>query len=229
MKSAVRYITLASVGAMMLTFSLCGCNNGTQSNSSSQAGVGDTSGGVSEEAETSADETEAPTADETEAPAEGDPSDVPDGDVSAAQIDGGRFSLNDGEFSFELSDGWNFEDTGIAYQFENEDYAGCSFNLVLSDVTIPAEDLTADNMSGSYPTLMSDYELVDFKTMQIDQKPAAYICMSGTYSMMTVRTTISQYIVQSGDKQYTLSFSQTGENEEFSQMIASLADSIEVK
>ncbi len=144
-------------------------------------------------------------------------------------IENGRFSLPDNTFSFDVPEGWEMTDNGVAFQFENEDSVNNTFNLISTATYSSVEDVTQEQMAGTYETMMTDFQLIDFQHTDIKGKPAVYMNISGKYSMMTTDTVIYQYEIQSGETLYTLSFSQGGWDDGFSDMITALIDSIEIK
>ncbi|MCH5324332.1 MAG: hypothetical protein J1E39_03875 [Eubacterium sp.] len=184
----------------------------------SSDGVFDTvSSEASENESTPADNSDESTAQESSEP-----------EKEHVYVENGRFSLPDNAFSFALAEGWEMTDNGIAYQFANEESVNNTFNLVAAETYTDIGDTTETQMTGTYQSMMTDFEVIDFQHTKIDGMPAVFMNISGKYSMMNTDTVIYQYAIQADNMLYTLSFTQGGWDDGFSDMITELVDSIEV-
>ncbi len=214
-----RFVKTALAAALTASLAviLCSCDNAAQS-----------SVDVSDTTVSSVEEPESVTPSEPESVPDSTKAETSAPEKEHVYVENGRFSLPDDAFSFALEDGWKMTDNGLAWQFDNEDFPYNNFNLVAATTYTDVEETTENQMLGTYQTMMTDFQLIDFQHIKVAGKPAVFMQVSGKYSMMTTDTVIYQYAIQSGDMLYTLSFSQGGWDDGFSDMIQNLIDSIQI-
>ena len=150
--------------------------------------------------------------------------------VTYEYVKDGKFSLANGNLSFKMPKDWKLASASIAYQFASTDeYNENKFNLVVSKTNSPIEDVTSEQMTATYKATMEDFKLVDFQHTEIAGKKAIYMQLTGMVSQVTKQTTITQYMIQSGEDAYCFSFTQSTEDETFPDLIAGVIDSLEIK
>ncbi len=140
----------------------------------------------------------------------------------------GKFTLPNGRLSFTMPEGWELVSTSIAYQFSSEGTTN-KFNLVVSRTDSPIEELTSEEMTQTYEATMENFNLVAFEHITVSGKPAVYMQLTGMVSQVTRSTTITQYMIQSGEDAYCFSFTQSEYDEEFPNLIQALVDSLEIQ
>jgi len=84
-------------------------------------------------------------------------------------------------------------------------------------------------MTATYKATMEDFKLVDFQHTEIAGKKAIYMQLTGMVSQVTKQTTITQYMIQSGEDAYCFSFTQSTDDGTFPDLIAGVIDSLEIK
>ena len=120
--------------------------------------------------------------------------------VKYEPVKDGKFSLPNGKLSFAMPEGWKLASMAIAYQFADED----EYN---------------DNK----------FKLVAFEHTEIAGKSAVYMQLTGMVSQVTRQTTITQYMIQSGEDAYCFSFTQSTDDGVFPDLIAGVIDSLEIQ
>ena len=142
----------------------------------------------------------------------------------------GKFTLANEKLSFKMPDGWKLVSASLAYQFASEDETDENkFNLVVSKTDSPIENVTSDQMTATYAATMENFKLVSFEHTEIAGKQAVYMQLTGMVSQVTKQTTITQYMIQSGEDAYCFSFTQSSEDETFPDLITEVIDSLEIK
>ena len=150
--------------------------------------------------------------------------------VTYEPIKDGKFTLANEKLSFKMPDGWKLVSASLAYQFASEDEANENkFNLVVSKTDSPIENVTSDQMTATYAATMENFKLVTFEHTEIAGKKAVYMQLTGMVSQVTKQTTITQYMIQSGEDAYCFSFTQSTEDETFPDLISGVIDSLEIK
>ena len=84
-------------------------------------------------------------------------------------------------------------------------------------------------MTATYAATMENFKLVSFEHTEIAGKQAVYMQLTGMVSQVTKQTTITQYMIQSGEDAYCFSFTQSSEDETFPDLITEVIDSLEIK
>lgn len=234
------YIKLIAVSLILsCTAALTACNlSSTSSAVSSDSGnIGDTTS-VSEPSDSSSQsqssEPESKTDSSTEESKSSDENKnsetSTESTVTYEYIKDGKFTLANGNLSFKMPDGWKLASASLAYQFASDDDSNENkFNLVVSQTDSPIEDVTDEQMTATYKATMEDFKLVDFQHTEIAGKKAVYMQLTGMVSQVTKQTTITQYMIQSGEDAYCFSFTQSTEDKTFPDLIAGVIDSLEIK
>lgn len=150
--------------------------------------------------------------------------------VTYEPVKDGKFTLANEKLSFKMPDGWKLASASLAYQFTSEDETDENkFNLVVSKTDSPIENVTSDQMTATYAATMENFKLVAFEHTEIAGKQAVYMQLTGMVSQVTKQTTITQYMIQSGEDAYCFSFTQSTEEETFPDLITGVIDSLEIK
>lgn len=150
--------------------------------------------------------------------------------VTYEPVKDGKFTLANEKLSFKMPDGWKLVSASLAYQFASEDETDENkFNLVVSKTDSPIENVTSDQMTATYAATMENFKLVAFEHTEIAGKQAVYMQLTGMVSQVTKQTTITQYMIQSGEDAYCFSFTQSTEDETFPDLITGVIDSLEIK
>ncbi|GEM_PF-219853 len=150
--------------------------------------------------------------------------------VTYEPVKDGKFTLANEKLSFKMPDGWKLVSASLAYQFASEDETDENkFNLVVSKTDSPIENVTSDQMTATYAATMENFKLVSFEHTEIAGKQAVYMQLTGMVSQVTKQTTITQYMIQSGEDAYCFSFTQSSEDETFPDLITEVIDSLEIK
>ena len=150
--------------------------------------------------------------------------------VEYEPVKDGKFSLPNGKLSFAMPEGWKLASMAIAYQFADEDeYNDNKFNLVVSKTDSPIEEVTSEQMTATYSATMENFKLVAFEHTEIAGKSAVYMQLTGMVSQVTRQTTITQYMIQSGEDAYCFSFTQSTDDGVFPDLIAGVIDSLEIQ
>ena len=150
--------------------------------------------------------------------------------VEYEPVKDGKFSLPNGKLSFAMPEGWKLASMAIAYQFADEDeYNDNKFNLVVSKTDSPIEEVTSEQMTATYSATMENFKLVAFEHTEIAGKSAVYMQLTGMVSQVTRQTTITQYMIQSGEDAYCFSFTQSTDDGVFPDLITGVIDSLEIQ
>lgn len=233
------YIKLIAVSLILsCTAALTACNSSSTSSAVSSDGgnIGDTTS-VSEPSDSSSSQSSEPESKTDSSTEESKSSDEnknsetsTESTVTYEYIKDGKFTLANGNLSFKMPDGWKLASASLAYQFASDDDSNENkFNLVVSQTDSPIEDVTDEQMTATYKATMEDFKLVDFQHTEIAGKKAVYMQLTGMVSQVTKQTTITQYMIQSGEDAYCFSFTQSTEDETFPDLIAGVIDSLEIK
>lgn len=236
MKSTYIKLIVASL-VLSCTAALTACNSSSTSSavSSDSGNIGDTTS-VSEPSDTSSQSSE--TESKTDSSSDEDKSNdenksgetSTESTVTYEYVKDGKFTLANGNLSFKMPDGWKLASASLAYQFASDDeYSENKFNLVVSKTSSPIEDVTDEQMTATYKATMEDFKLVDFQHTEIAGKKAVYMQLTGMVSQVTKQTTITQYMIQSGEDAYCFSFTQSTDDETFPDLITGVIDSLEIK
>lgn len=230
------YIKLLAVSLILsCTAALTACNSSSTSSDASSSNIGDTTP-VSESSDTSSESVNSDS--KTDSSSEDDKSSEDnkssetgtESTVTYEYVKDGRFSLANGNLSFKMPESWKLASASIAYQFASEDeYNENKFNLVVSKTDSPIEDVTDEQMTATYKATMEDFKLVAFEHTEIAGKKAIYMQLTGMVSQVTKQTTITQYMIQSGEDAYCFSFTQSTADDTFPDLIAGVIDSLEIK
>ena len=222
---AKKYIKItAALSAVIISLSLAACsNNNTSTDSVSNKGdssvISAENSSVSDSSSDSSSDTNSSTA----------PSTV-ESTVKYEPVKDGKFSLPNGKLSFAMPEGWKLASMAIAYQFADEDeYNDNKFNLVVSKTDSPIEEVTSEQMTATYSATMENFKLVAFEHTKIAGKSAVYMQLTGMVSQVTRQTTITQYMIQSGEDAYCFSFTQSTDDGVFPDLIAGVIDSLEIQ
>ena len=222
---AKKYIKItAALSAVIISLSLAACSNNntlTDSNGSivDTTVVSDDNSSVSDSSSDSSSDANSSTASSTV-----------ESTVEYEPVKDGKFSLPNGKLSFAMPEGWKLASMAIAYQFADEDeYNDNKFNLVVSKTDSPIEEVTSVQMTATYSATMENFKLVAFKHTEIAGKSAVYMQLTGMVSQVTRQTTITQYMIQSGEDAYCFSFTQSTDDGIFPDLIAGVIDSLEIQ
>lgn len=222
---AKKYIKItAALSAVIISLSLAACsNNNTSTDSNGSIGdttvVSDDNSSVSDSSSDSSSDANSSTASSTV-----------ESTVKYEPVKDGKFSLPNGKLSFAMPEGWKLASMAIAYQFADEDeYNDNKFNLVVSKTDSPIEEVTSEQMTATYSATMENFKLVAFEHTKIAGKSAVYMQLTGMVSQVTRQTTITQYMIQSGEDAYCFSFTQSTDDGEFPDLIAGVIDSLEIQ
>lgn len=220
-----RYIKFsAALSAVILSLSLAACSyNNISTDSVSNKGdssvISAENSSVSDSSSDSSSDTNSSTA----------PSTV-ESTVKYEPVKDGKFSLPNGKLSFAMPEGWKLASMAIAYQFADEDeYNDNKFNLVVSKTDSPIEEVTSEQMTATYSATMENFKLVAFEHTEIAGKSAVYMQLTGMVSQVTRQTTITQYMIQSGEDAYCFSFTQSTDDGVFPDLITGVIDSLEIQ
>ena len=224
------YIKLIAVSLILsCTAALTACSSTSTSSAVSSDGgsIGDTTS-VSEPSDSSSQNSEPETkkdssSEESKGNDENKSSETSaESTVTYEYIKDGKFTLANGNLSFKMPEGWKLASASLAYQFASDDDSDENkFNLVVS--------ITDEQMTATYKATMEDFKLVDFQHTEIAGKKAVYMQLTGMVSQVTKQTTITQYMIQSGEDAYCFSFTQSTEDETFPDLITGVIDSLEIK
>lgn len=231
------YIKLIAVSLILsCTAALSACSSSPTSSDASSGNVGDTtsvseSSATSSEAVNSESKTDSSSEEDTKSSDENKSGEnSTESTVTYEYVKDGRFSLANGNLSFKMPEDWKLASASIAYQFASTDeYNENKFNLVVSKTNSPIEEVTDEQMTATYKATMEDFKLVDFQHTEIAGKKAIYMQLTGMVSQVTKQTTITQYMIQSGEDAYCFSFTQSTDDGTFPDLIASVIDSLEIK
>lgn len=222
---AKKYIKItAALSAVIISLSLAACsNNNTSTDSNGSIGdttvVSDDNSSVSDSSSDSSSDANSSTASSTV-----------ESTVKYEPVKDGKFSLPNGKLSFAMPEGWKLASMAIAYQFADEDeYNDNKFNLVVSKTDSPIEEVTSEQMTATYSATMENFKLVAFEHTKIAGKSAVYMQLTGMVSQVTRQTTITQYMIQSGEDAYCFSFTQSTDDGVFPDLIAGVIDSLEIQ
>ena len=222
---AKKYIKITAVlSAVIISLSLAACSyNNISTDSVSNKGdssvISAENSSVSDSSSDSSSDTNSSTA----------PSTV-ESTVKYEPVKDGKFSLPNGKLSFAMPEGWKLASMAIAYQFADEDeYNDNKFNLVVSKTDSPIEEVTSEQMTATYSATMENFKLVAFEHTEIAGKSAVYMQLTGMVSQVTRQTTITQYMIQSGEDAYCFSFTQSTDDGVFPDLIAGVIDSLEIQ
>lgn len=222
---AKKYIKItAALSAVIISLSLAACsNNNTSTDSNGRIGdttvVSDDNSSVSDSSSDSSSDANSSTASSTV-----------ESTVKYEPVKDGKFSLPNGKLSFAMPEGWKLASMAIAYQFADEDeYNDNKFNLVVSKTDSPIEEVTSEQMTATYSATMENFKLVAFEHTKIAGKSAVYMQLTGMVSQVTRQTTITQYMIQSGEDAYCFSFTQSTDDGVFPDLIAGVIDSLEIQ
>lgn len=220
-----RYIKFsAALSAVILSLSLAACSyNNISTDSVSNKGdssvISAENSSVSDSSSDSSSDANSSTA----------PSTV-ESTVKYEPVKDGKFSLPNGKLSFAMPEGWKLASMAIAYQFADEDeYNDNKFNLVVSKTDSPIEEVTSEQMTATYSATMENFKLVAFEHTEIAGKSAVYMQLTGMVSQVTRQTTITQYMIQSGEDAYCFSFTQSTDDGVFPDLISGVIDSLEIQ
>ena len=222
---AKKYIKItAALSAVIISLSLAACSNNNTSTDSNGSivdttVVSDDNSSVSDSSSDSSSDANSSTASSTV-----------ESTVEYEPVKDGKFSLPNGKLSFAMPEGWKLASMAIAYQFADEDeYNDNKFNLVVSKTDSPIEEVTSVQMTATYSATMENFKLVAFKHTEIAGKSAVYMQLTGMVSQVTRQTTITQYMIQSGEDAYCFSFTQSTDDGIFPDLIAGVIDSLEIQ
>ena len=220
-----RYIKFsAALSAVILSLSLAACSyNNISTDSVSNKGdssvISAENSSVSDSSSDSSSDANSSTASSTV-----------ESTVEYEPVKDGKFSLPNGKLSFAMPEGWKLASMAIAYQFADEDeYNDNKFNLVVSKTDSPIEEVTSEQMTATYSATMENFKLVAFEHTEIAGKSAVYMQLTGMVSQVTRQTTITQYMIQSGEDAYCFSFTQSTDDGVFPDLIAGVIDSLEIQ
>ena len=231
------YIKLIAASLILsCTAALTACSSSSTSSDASTGNVGDTTS-VSESSDTSSEavnnesKTDSSSKEDTKSSDENKSGEnSTESTVTYEYVKDGKFSLANGNLSFKMPEDWKLASASIAYQFASTDeYNENKFNLVVSKTNSPIEDVTSEQMTATYKATMEDFKLVDFQHTEIAGKKAIYMQLTGMVSQVTKQTTITQYMIQSGEDAYCFSFTQSTDDGTFPDLIAGVIDSLEIK
>ena len=222
---AKKYIKItAALSAVIISLSLAACSNNNTS-TDSNGSIGDTSV-VSDDNSSVSDSSSDSSSDANSSTA----SSTVESTVEYEPVKDGKFSLPNGKLSFAMPEGWKLASMAIAYQFADEDeYNDNKFNLVVSKTDSPIEEVTSEQMTATYSATMENFKLVAFEHTKIAGKSAVYMQLTGMVSQVTRQTTITQYMIQSGEDAYCFSFTQSTDDGIFPDLIADVIDSLEIQ
>ena len=222
---AKKYIKItAALSAVIISLSLAACSNNNTS-TDSNGSIGDSSV-ISAENSSVSDSSSDSSSDANSSTA---PSTV-ESTVKYEPVKDGKFSLPNGKLSFAMPEGWKLASMAIAYQFADEDeYNDNKFNLVVSKTDSPIEEVTSEQMTATYSATMENFKLVAFEHTKIAGKSAVYMQLTGMVSQVTRQTTITQYMIQSGEDAYCFSFTQSTDDGVFPDLITGVIDSLEIQ
>ena len=222
---AKKYIKITAVlSAVIISLSLAACSyNNTSTDSVSNKGdssvISAENSSVSDSSSDSSSDANSSTASSTV-----------ESKVEYEPVKDGKFSLPNGKLSFAMPEGWKLASMAIAYQFTDEDeYNDNKFNLVVSKTDSPIEEVTSEQMTATYSATMENFKLVAFEHTKIAGKSAVYMQLTGMVSQVTRQTTITQYMIQSGEDAYCFSFTQSTDDGVFPDLIAGVIDSLEIQ
>ena len=220
-----KYIKItAALSAVIISLSLTACSNNNTS-TDSNGSIGDTSV-VSDDNSSVSDSSSDSSSDANSSTA----SSTVESTVEYEPVKDGKFSLPNGKLSFSMPEGWKLASMAIAYQFADEDeYNDNKFNLVVSKTDSPIEEVTSEQMTATYSATMENFKLVAFEHTKIAGKSAVYMQLTGMVSQVTRQTTITQYMIQSGEDAYCFSFTQSTDDGVFPNLIAGVIDSLEIQ
>lgn len=236
MKSTYIKLIAASL-VLSCTAALTACNSSSTSSavSSDSGNIGDTTS-VSESSDSSSEsvnsdsKTDSSSKDDISSDENKSGETSTESTVTYEYVKDGKFTLANGNLSFKMPDGWKLASASLAYQFASDDeYNENKFNLVVSKTDSPIEDVTDEQMTATYKATMEDFKLVAFEHTEIAGKKAIYMQLTGMVSQVTKQTTITQYMIQSGEDAYCFSFTQSTDDETFPDLITSVIDSLEIK
>ena len=220
-----RYIKFsAALSAVILSLSLAACSyNNISTDSVSNKGdssvISAENSSVSDSSSDSSSDANSSTASSTV-----------ESNVEYEPVKDGKFSLPNGKLSFAMPEGWKLASMAIAYQFADEDeYNDNKFNLVVSKTDSPIEEVTSEQMTATYSATMENFKLVAFEHTEIAGKSAVYMQLTGMVSQVTRQTTITQYMIQSGEDAYCFSFTQSTDDGVFPDLITGVIDSLEIQ
>ncbi len=232
------YIKLIAVSLILsCTAALTACNSSSASSAASSDGgsIGDTTS-VSEPSDSSSQSSEPESKTDSSSEESKSNEENKSGETSTEStvtyeyIKDGKFTLANGNLSFKMPEGWKLASASLAYQFASDDDSDANkFNLVVSKTDSPIENVTDEQMTATYKATMEDFKLVDFQHTEIAGKKAVYMQLTGMVSQVTKQTTITQYMIQSGEDAYCFSFTQSTEDETFPDLISGVIDSLEIK
>lgn len=230
------YIKLIAVSLILsCTAALTACSSSRTSSDASTGNVGDTtsvseSSATSSEAVNSESKTDSSSEDTKSSDENKSGENSTESTVTYEYVKDGKFSLANSNLSFKMPEDWKLASASIAYQFASTDeYNENKFNLVVSKTNSPIEDVTSEQMTATYKATMEDFKLVDFQHTEIAGKKAIYMQLTGMVSQVTKQTTITQYMIQSGEDAYCFSFTQSTDDGTFPDLIAGVIDSLEIK
>ena len=220
-----RYIKFsAALSAVILSLSLAACSyNNISTDSVSNKGdssvISAENSSVSDSSSDSSSDANSSTASSTV-----------ESKVEYEPVKDGKFSLPNAKLSSAMPEGWKLASMAIAYQFADEDeYNDNKFNLVVSKTDSPIEEVTSEQMTATYSATMENFKLVAFEHTEIAGKSAVYMQLTGMVSQVTRQTTITQYMIQSGEDAYCFSFTQSTDDGVFPDLIAGVIDSLEIQ
>ena len=218
------YIKLIAVSLILsCTAALTACSSSSTSSDASTGNVGDTTP-VSETSSTSSE------AANSESKTDSSSEDTKSSDENKSGENSTESTVTYEYVKDGMPKDWKLASASIAYQFASTDeYNENKFNLVVSKTNSPIEDVTSEQMTATYKATMEDFKLVDFQHTEIAGKKAIYMQLTGMVSQVTKQTTITQYMIQSGEDAYCFSFTQSTEDETFPDLIAGVIDSLEIK
>lgn len=231
------YIKLIAVSLILsCTAALTACSSSPTSSDASTGNVGDTtsiseSSATSSEAVNSESKTDSSSEEDTKSSDDNKSGEnSTESTVTYEYVKDGRFSLANGNLSFKMPEDWKLASASIAYQFASTDeYNENKFNLVVSKTNSPIEEVTSEQMTATYKATMEDFKLVDFQHTEIAGKKAIYMQLTGMVSQVTKQTTITQYMIQSGEDAYCFSFTQSTDDGTFPDLITGVIDSLKIK
>lgn len=230
------YIKLIAVSLILsCTAALTACSSSQTSSDASTGNVGDTTSvsevsSTSSEAVNSESKTDSSSEDTKSSDENKSGENSTESTVTYEYVKDGKFSLANGNLSFKMPEDWKLASASIAYQFASTDeYNENKFNLVVSKTNSPIEEVTSEQMTATYKATMEDFKLVDFQHTEIAGKKAIYMQLTGMVSQVTKQTTITQYMIQSGEDAYCFSFTQSTDDGTFPDLIAGVIDSLEIK
>ncbi len=214
MKS-IKSTALAAVLASVVMLSATACNNDTSSAASSNSSV----------AETTTSHTEASKPDESETSEAS--SEATSSEAVYEYVKDGKFMLPNNKLSFTMPETYEFISSTYVYQFTSKS-SDNKFNFAVSTAPSDINEVTESEMTASYSTTMQDFKLVDFKHTEVAGKPAIYMQLTGKLYGMENMSTVTQYLIQSGDDAYCFTFTQTDFFNEFPTIIEELIESLQI-